>query len=178
MNKRQRAAADQQRGILTSAIRIRRPKPTQHSPPLPDYFEIITAYRNSRGERPLAKRRDLVIMDAGEPIYLSLHPFFLCEGAKCNEPVSRARLSTVGKQFLIDAGAMSAASPLQWEHIRHSTLSQVYTIAPRRIGEATDRSRHSDATFATYYNKVVPPAQIEAMKGISGEDQLELLMLG
>ena len=46
------------------------------------------------------------------------------------------------------------------------------------IGEATDRSRHSDATFATYYSKTAPPAQIEAMKGLSGGDQLELLMFG
>ena len=177
MNVHDRPAADEQQGKLTSAVVVCRPKPPiGHE--LPNGFEMIHRYKERVGERLAAPRHSVTLSHGGKVERLKLRRFFLGVGPVYSDTeLKRSTISSLTRKSLVEAGAMSEASPLKAEHLRHSALSAVYFAIPDRLPDALLRSRHSRDVFLRNYDLTTAPSQRIVLERLDSDD-LDVVMLG
>ena len=178
MSSHKRRPPERAVGGLGAAIKICKPIGTKELP-LPPYFDIIGNYKKRRGTRDGAIMTAVNLPSQGSMLQLALHPFFMCEGKqKRLQPLKRSSISSETLRLLIAAGGILPGPPLKAEHVRHSTVSQAYYIAPERLSEIARRARHSTDTLLTTYDTAIDDEQLQHLEHLNPSDQLERLLLG
>lgn len=178
----QREPANKRYGIWSAAIRLKRPAPCKDFP-FPDYFLLIGEYLKRRGRRPYARHYTGNHCDPEQGL-VKCQRMFLGVGktntARAVEP-KRATFSSQTLALLKECNALPGGAKdtvYKAEHVRHTTLSQVYHVRPDLFDEALRRSRHSRSTFLNQYQVQLSEHTATVLRALPETASIENYLLG